>query len=75
MYKKSGGKEVELKEVGPRFELRCKCLRYLFLHEERFGHAGVLILLLRLTYTCILHVILGGVMTVLLGMGSSESLW
>ncbi len=26
MYKKSGVKEVELKEVGPRFELRCECL-------------------------------------------------
>ena len=24
VYKKNGGKEVELKEVGPRFELRCE---------------------------------------------------
>ena len=24
VYKKTGGKEVELKEVGPRFELRCE---------------------------------------------------
>jgi len=33
VFKKSGGKDVELKEVGPRFELRCK-----FLIEQHYIH-------------------------------------
>ena len=37
IFNKSGGKEVELKEVGPRFELKCKKSCLLRVRVNHFG--------------------------------------